>query len=163
MTQSRPWKSSKPVERALILMKVAKVKHLFYPKKLMSAVGDNTSRRKGNQLDWNWMSKILSKLKVFESSSDRQLFDSQARNDNTSRIRNSVYHFFVTWLAMISQMPPLWQAKCKAWKTLKSILTGKTYVVRNSSFEGTGQTIASYGPIWRPSGVRACQTSRKTK
>jgi hypothetical protein len=59
--------------RALILMKVAKVKHLFYPKKLMSAVGDNTSR----------------------SSSDRQLFDAQARSDNTSRIRKSVFSFFM--------------------------------------------------------------------
>ena len=29
-------------------------------------------------------------------------------------------------------------------KTLKSILTGKTYVVRNSSFEGTGPTIPRY-------------------
>ena len=33
--------------RALILMKVAKVKHLFYPKKLMSAVGERSSHRKG--------------------------------------------------------------------------------------------------------------------
>ena len=36
--------------RALILMKVAKVKHLFYPKKLMSAVGERSSHRKGQKL-----------------------------------------------------------------------------------------------------------------
>ena len=76
-------------------MKVAKVKHLFYPKKLMSAVGDNTSRRKGSQLVANGISKPLSKLKVFESSSDRHLFDAQARSDNTSRIRKSVFSFFI--------------------------------------------------------------------
>jgi len=74
--------------RALILMKVAKVKHLFYPKKLMSAAGERSSHR----------------------CSDRHLFDSHAPNDNTSRI---------------------------------SIMTGKTYVVRNSSFEGENTTVSS--------------------